>query len=434
MRRLRGERGQATSEYVALLALVAVVLLALAGISASGIGSGVLAGLQRGICVVAPGPCPAIVALTDDLAPCPVAKQVKEERLSETIASVKLGTSGTLSVVRGSDGSAVVTLSDGSSVGGELGAGAGLAIGERVLGAQRRLTAEVVWSTGRSWRFADTAAAERFVERYGGKATMAGQLADEVRSTCSLLCDALGWNPHAKLPPADEQHDEGGAVAALTGAFGLGGASIPLDARAGAVVGRTRTRSGPTTWYLRLDAAATAQLRLPASELSAAVAGEAVLSYTLDRDGRPLALGVQAAAEGGGRAALAGAVRRGRLRRGSGSGDDARGGVVELAATLDLTDPANREAAAGLLAALQGTGPSIASQAAALGRRIATGAQVDVRAYRQRTSARQVGAQVALGLAVGGSWGRSTKGLELVYAATRLPGLPFLTRDDCRAA
>ena len=55
---MRGCGGQASSEYVALLALVAVVFTLAVGLTSGGIGARVLAGLQRGICTAVGRACP----------------------------------------------------------------------------------------------------------------------------------------------------------------------------------------------------------------------------------------------------------------------------------------------------------------------------------------------------------------------------------------
>ena len=438
----RHEAGQATNEYVALLAVVAAVMAGLVGLSAGGLGAHVLAGMQRGLCAVTGAGCrTAAVAERDRLAACPLERRLREERLSETIASVKLSSSGTLTAVRGSDGRVTVTLADGSGAGVETGAGAWVALG-RAVGADAKAGAGLVWGSGRSWTFPDEASAQRFVARYGDKATMRGKLVDEVRGLCSFLCDAVGWRPHPQLPEPDETHVEGGAAATLAEAFGghAGG-------EAGLVLGRRVRRDGETTWYVRLNAKAAAELSLPGAELVATGGAQAMLSYRLDRGGRPLALGVHLVGEGSGRAALAGAVRRGKVD-GGGKAGETRGTVVELDATLDLGDDGDRAAAGGLLAALGGVVPAVPGgvvgvadavaevrrSAADLGARIAARAQVDVRRYALSADTSRYGGAVALGLKLGGAFERSAKGLRLVDARTRLPGLPFLARDDCRDA
>ncbi|HST38831.1 MAG TPA: hypothetical protein VLK58_04955 [Conexibacter sp.] len=458
MGRLRGEEGQAANEYVALLALVAIALAALAGISASGIGSGVLAGLQRGICLLAPGPCPRIVAVRDDLAACPVSKRASRERLSETIAIVELGSSGTLRATRHSDGTVTITLADGSDVGATFRFGAHVAAG-REAGAGGRGRAGVDWGSGRSWKLPNEAAAADFVARFGDKATIKGKLVDQVRSRCSLICDALGWRPHEQLPEPDETFEEGGASARLQAGFGLGDRTGEVNGKAGAMLGRRAARDGTTTWYVQLSGEAAAQLDLSAGELALAGTGEAVLAYEVGADGRALSVGVAVAggfagnagaeaekdgrgvagaggAGKGGGAAGAGRAGRAGLRSLSGGIGELAGGVVELEAKLDLTDPANYAAGRAVLDGLfdPGAYAEMPDRVRALGERIVAGAQIDARLYTQRSSAQKYGADVALGVAIGGAFERSSEQLDLRAAFTRLPGLPFLARDDCRSA
>ncbi|MCW2952350.1 MAG: hypothetical protein JWQ48_1520 [Conexibacter sp.] len=443
MRRLRAAigltQGQASAEYVALLAIVAVVLLAAVALSSGGLGGQVLAGLQRGLCSIAPMPCPhahAAAAEADALDPCELERNVREEALSETIASVKLGTSGRLTAVRTSDGRVKVTLTDGSTLGGEFGAGAHVGLGTRQLGGGLKGSLGVTWSSGRSWTFPDVAAAQRFVARYGDKATIGGKLVDEVRSACSFLCDAVGWRPHPQLPPPDEEHVEGGALATLSGALGLGGNPLELKGGAQAVLGRDRTRDGATTWLVRLDAAVAAKLELPVAELRGGVGGEAVLAYALDAHGQPSTLTVTLAGEAGGGATAKGGARAKGGHNGEGSADASRGAVVEVSATLDLHDPANRAAAAALVDTLGRDPqlPSVVRRAGELGARIAGHGQIDVRSYALDGSATGVDAELAAGITIGGAFERTRRGLRLLAATTRLPGLPFLPRDDCRDA
>jgi Flp pilus assembly pilin Flp len=420
MERLRDAHGQAASEYVALVALVAVALTLAAGLSSGGIGSHVVAGLQRALCEVAGRPCPSPLRPHADLAPCMLARLSRVERLSETIAVVRLGTSGTLSAARGSDGRVTVTLADGTHAGGELGAGVRLRLGERPLGASARAALDATWTSGRSWTFANAAAARAFVSRYGGKATIGGKLVDRLRGACSLLCDAIGWRPHAELPPPDETFEAGGAGATLAASLGVAAA----DAQLAAALGRRTARDGARTWYLRLAGEATAGLEVPVAALRWLTSGEAVASIAFDASGRPRSLGVSLAREAGADAALG----AGRALRASASAGAGRAALVELEATLDLRDAANRAAAGALLRV-----PPRAGALRALAARIASHGQLDRRVYAIRRTSGEIGATVGLGLRLGAAFERTTSGLALVDARTRLPGLPFLPRDDCRA-
>ncbi|MDO8186664.1 hypothetical protein Q5424_15970 [Conexibacter sp. JD483] len=437
MGRLREERGQATNEYVALLAVMAIALAALAGISASGVGASVLRGLQRGICAVAPGPCPRLIAVSDDLAPCQLTRDDRVERLGETIGVVELGSSQTLKAVRNSDGTVVVTLADGSDAGAVWKAGAGAAAGGAEAGAKARAGVGVVWGSGRSWVLPDEAAALDFIARYGDKATTKGKLVDQVRSRCSLLCDAVGWRPHAQLPPPDATYEEAGAAARLDQLLGSGTASGQLSG----VLGRRRARDGATTTYVRVDGSLLAQLNLPVGAVDGGIGGGGVLAIARAADGTPRSLTVSVAANAAGHAALAGRARARRAGSQGGSGvgggsaqaDLLRGALVELEASLDLSDPANLAAASALVAALADPAalPDLPQRAATLGARFERAGQIDLRAYRKRASARQYGAEIGLGVGLG--WKQTTSGLDLLAAWTRLPGLPFLVRDDCRS-
>lgn len=423
--------GQAASEYVALLALVAVVLTLAAGLTSGGIGPRVLAGLQRGLCTVARRACPAPTRVEADLEPCPLERSTRSEQLSETIGFVRLGSSGTLAATRSSDGRVSVTLADGSTGGAEVAVGARLRLGRRTLGGRLRADATVDWRSGRVWRFSNLAAAHDFVARFGDKATIGGKLVDDVRSACSLLCDAIGWRPHARLPAPDETFREGGADAALAADLGEGPVSGAAGLGGDAILGRRLSRDGARTWYLRLGATAIAGLVLPFGATAASGRTEGVLSYGVDRRGRPVALRVETT----GRAATGGSLRL-QQPPADARGDVGQAAVIELDATLDLRDPANLAAARSLLDALLHRTPfaALPARAAQLARRFEEHGQLDRRSYALREAGTGVGVSIARGVELAGGFDRTTEHLRLLSAETRLPGLPFLPRDDCRPA
>jgi hypothetical protein len=110
--------------------------------------------------------------------------------------------------------------------------------------------------------------------------------------------------------------------------------------------------------------------------------------------------------------------------------------VTELDATLDLHDPRNLAAAAAFADALRDPRQIDALQrsVAAVKERILQTGVVDRRTYELSGTAFELGAQLALGTQLGGSFARTREGMRLLSAETRLPGLPFLPRDDCRVA
>ena len=426
MERWRDARGQATSEYVALVALVAVALGLAAGITAGGVGGQLLAGLQRGICRVADVACTRLSPPEADLPPCPLERTTSAESLDGAFELLRLGRSGTLTAVRGSDGRVTVTLADGATAGGGVGLGFSIGLGghERE-GATAEVEASV--SSGRSWTLPDAAAVRAFVARYGSKATIGGKAVDLVRSGCSILCDAIGWRPHAELPPPDEVYTANGGEGGLHAA--LGGAE--LEASGGVLLGTSSRRDGSRTRYLQLDAATGAALVAGPLALGARAELETVLAYTRDAQRRPLQLVVHVAARAGGDVTVDGT-------RGSGAATAGFGGAraVELDATLDLRDARNRRAVDALVAALGDplAPAALGRSALALRERIERAAVLDRRTYAVSSSAFELGAEGALGGRLGGSFARTREAARLLSAETRLPGLPFLPRDDCRAA
>ncbi len=426
MQRSSGTNGQATTEYVALVALVGVVLALAAGLTSGGLGSHVIAGVQRGLCRVAGTDCPRPIAPHADLEPCPIERGERKERLSETIAVVRLGQSGTLKTVRLSDGRVTVTLADGDSSGGEVGAGVRLRFGGSSLGGTATARLATTWTSGRSWTLPSFAAARRFIDAYGSKATIGGKLLDSARSGCSLLCDAIGWHPHSRLPEPDEVFQESGAAVTLAASLGV----VDVSAMAAAAVGWSVRRDGAATWYLQLDGAASGQLDLAGvAEVAGEAAGNVVIAYTVDGQGRPRELRAQLAVEAAAHAGLEVGGSGTTAHAGAGAGD-----AIELDATLDLRDAASRSTATSLLRALVAPSApaSLPTRMRALGAALAHHAQLDRRTYALDKTSSGADLQVALGVEAGLGYERTTRGLRLLSAETRLPGLPFLPRDDCR--
>jgi Flp pilus assembly pilin Flp len=424
MARWREADGQATSEYAALVALVAVVLALAAGLTAGGVAGELLAGLQRGLCRVAGAACARPRPAHDGLAPCPLERTTSGESLHGAFELVRLGGGGTLTAVRTSDGRVTVTLADDATLGGEIGFGYSIAAGRRH-GAAATAGIETRVASGRSWTLPDAAAARAFVERYGSKATVGGTAVDFVRSGCSLLCDAIGWRPHAELPPPDEQYldrSTTGRPAALLG---------PVSAHAsdGRTIGLRLRRDGGVTWFMQLDATLGARLDLGLGMGALEAGQKTVVSYALDARHRPVELGLHRVVTD--RAGGAGRAGRGRATAGLGAG---AAGVTELDATLDLHDARNRAAAAAFVATLRSRldPPRLRERAAAVGRRIAATGVVDRRTYAVSSSALALGAALTLGGQLGGGFERTHERMRLLSAETRLPGLPFLPRDDCR--
>lgn len=426
MQRRRGEAGQATSEYVALVTLVAVVLTLAAGLTAGGVGGKVLAGLQQGLCRIAGKTCASAALPDDDLPPCPVERTTTAQSLEGSFDVVRLGGGGTLTAVRGSDGRVTVTLADRTTGGVEVGIGVKLGPGARH-GGEAAARIESSGASSRSWTLPSAAAARAFVDRYGSKATIGGKAVDLVRSGCSILCDTIGWRPHAELPPPDETYFGSGAAATLTASIG----PADLHAADSSVLGATLRRDGSSTWLVQLDSATGAELALGSATLGATAEHQTAIALTLDAHRRPVELGIHTVARSGGAGTAHGQAGRATAALGAGAAQ-----VTELDATLDLHDRSNRSAAAAFVRALRDPLAigDLSRSIAAVRERIARNGVIDRRVYALSSSAFALGGKVALGAQLGAGFERTREGMRLLSAETRLPGLPFLPRDDCRAA
>lgn len=423
--RWRDAAGQATSEYVALVTLVAVVLALAAGLTSGGVGGQVLAGLQRGLCRVADVRCPqAQPPARDELDPCPVERTTSTESLEGVLEVMALGGGASLTAVRMSDGRVQIALADVQTVGGAMGLGYSIGLGRRH-GAKATVDVERRFAPGRSWTLPDAAAARAFLERYGAKATVGGKAVDLVRSGCSILCDAIGWRPHAVLPPADEVSIDLGLTAGLGGSVGIAG----LGMSSSRLLGARFRHDGGSTWYLGFDAAVGAAL-LSAAGVGVEHQQQAVAAFTLDALHRPLELSIETV--GGGTAS--GTLQAGGRAWARADGD--AGLVTESTATLDLRDRRNLAAAVAWRRTLAGrlAPRRLRRSAAALGRRIAREGVVDRRTYALTGTTTAIGGTLVLGTQLGGGFERTREGMRLLSAETRLPGLPFLPRDDCRSA
>ena len=145
--------GQASAEYVALLAVVCAVVAGAAAVgSVPPIAAQVAGAVRHGICLVAGGICTPREARAAGLAPCLVEARAKRETLGGRVLVVKLGRGDSLLVQRRSDGSASVSFADGGSVGASVGLGA--QIGGS--GASMRGGAGLQFTAGRTWEFPTT--------------------------------------------------------------------------------------------------------------------------------------------------------------------------------------------------------------------------------------------------------------------------------------
>lgn len=391
------QRGQASVEYVAVIALVAVLVVGMAiAVGAPGLRDAVVAGFRHALCVVTGASC------RDDLGPCTVASTEVRDRGEASVLIVRAGRDHAVLRERRSDRSVLITVidSDDGGVGGELGFGGELRLGRSQFGLKGALRGALVAELGggRTWVASDGAQADRIVEALGEDGKLRWVTAGPRR-----LGEALGLR---KAPEPAEVFLQGGgralAEAELTSDLGDAQLSGTLDGAAGVRVDR---RTGQRTFYLRDVAAGDASLTSKLSDGAISGAGESRLAYTVDARGRPRAFSI--------------------LGAWSESGGDGSGRRIESEVTIDLRDDPRLQALARQ--AMAGTLPS---RVAAL-RRLADRGRLDRRVYDTAEDERGVGASVTIGLKLGADGTRTTSTAALVDASTRLPDGRTVQRDDC---
>jgi Flp pilus assembly pilin Flp len=414
----RRVRGQASVEYVALVALVGLVLAAAVALTAGGLGEHVAWAWRAALCRVTGGPCPAPFALRADLPPCPLADDRREQRASVTLAVVHADRRHGLRVVRYSDRH--VEVSTG------IGAGAGLTVGvggHFNLGGVRvadEATAEVGWTVdaGRTWSFPDRAAADRFLDRYGRRQE---PLSRALRAVC-LVCGWFGARPAALPPPTSVTHDAGTEVQ-LTGQLGAGleiGGAAELNHQ---VLGSRTDRDGSRALYLRGSDA----VRLSATAgvvLGAEGARDSAIELDQDAHGRVTAIALH-----GLRRHDVGISNAGGLLHRTRAG----GRVSETETTLSDPSPAAVRGALLLVRAhlpAAGDRGALAALAAELRRR----AIERRRTYALHVTHGNAGVALKLGLEAGADVAAGSEQLRERSETARAPGLPALPRGDCRAA
>jgi len=417
---VRSCRGQSSVEYLALWALVAIVLAGAAALTAGGLGRRLLYGVEHGLCVLVGGPCPGPPPDVADLEPCPLHRSTRSQDFHVAFAVVKLAAGLSVLEERTSDGRVSVTFADTGSGALTTAVGAHFELANVKVGAKVTASAGVTFTSGRTWRFAGQAQADAFVHHFGSDQTLLGRLGNDARRICPL-CRLVGWEPD-KPPPPDAVYLHGGGLAQAGASAGLG-----LSAEAKAVLtgalGRRRSRDGKTTWYLRLDADTAARFFVGAG-LGGGAEASALAEYTIDRAGRPQRLMVRLVGR-----ALAGFAGFGLPARFT-----ARGAVLENESVLDLTDAGDAAAARGFVGALHH------ARAGELSRRLADvlarmrdhGTDT-TRTFGLRDRAGALDAGVAFGVVAGAGYAHSDRQLELTGVYERLPGLGFLPRADCLA-
>lgn len=401
---MRCSRGQATTEYVALVAVLAIVLaagLVLAGGFAAGIVNAVAGQIRHALCVVGGGPCPGLRSR-----PCTVASTRDARHVAVNLVLLRIDYDRYVLREELSDGTVRLTVARSGGLGAEGGVGgrANVTVRGRQIGVtdELRVGAQAMLGSGRVFVARDTREAAAFLRA--------------IRD---------GDDPPA---PAREVFFEGGARGLATIGAGSSVAGASLRALGSTLAGARRDRrtgdltltvhSGGSGW-----GAVTAALGGPVGTVERAT----TLGLTLDRRGRAIELSLSAAGSLSAGSALPPGLSRalgGATALSAGGG----GRRWELAARLDLRDPL----VAGAWRRFRDD-PASAEAIGLLGAAIRDRAQLDARAYRTDSAYSGAAAGVGVGVQLGGELDRTVERSRLLAARSRPAGGLWERRLDCLA-
>jgi hypothetical protein len=414
--------GQASIEWVAVVAMVAVLLgatgtaLAQAGF----FGRSVTRQLARAVCVVSAGDC------WRDREPCVVASDSRTGHVAVHLAIVRLGGGNVALVEQRSDGTYAVTRGSSTMLGIEasIGPQSGIALAALDVSAAAALTAAYggTSETGRTWILPSAAAVDRLLDglrdrpvRGGGR----GLVPPVIRGSA---------------PPPDITYtklateasiDASAGVRVRDDAITLATADLRFDRDAGTSVDH---RTGHRTIYSR----GSSRIQLDGAGvlgLTSATGGE-TYAVELDAAGRPIDLRVTATGRYGGTADLPDALQPVAGLLGPGA-PDGRAFVAD--AHLDLTDPANLAAARGLLDAMRPHFGSPAAATRALRERLAAHGTIEARVVDRTEDRGSRSLRTPLGPDLGVGWGHDNVATRLRAAVSRGLDGQWLARTECLA-
>ena len=418
--RVRRTDGQASLEYTALLALVAIVVAVGGGLGmAPSIVNAVGRQMRTALCRVGAGRCEAL-----ERQACTVRSRSTDGAVTAKLAFLRVGRGYGLLRSERSDGTVELTLLEHLDVGAEAGLGAEghLEVGGVHLGGGGLLQAEAVarLGGGRSWSVPDGRAADRLQRRL--VEVLAGRVGSSlpvVGPVAGILQHVTGRGAGRSLPEPDERT----TTARATLELGAQGAGTSLSGEASLTLAVQRRRDGSSTRLLSVDGTL-------AGELMDGVAGRqgrraVSIAVVHDPGGRPVELTVTTTRS------LSASAGLGKLPPEL-QGQGTRGEEAEVAATLDLTSPAERAAADTVLAALARRDPRAAAAAVGGLGRLLEDARVEIRRTRTDEAALGGGGEVAAGAKVGVDV-RVTRGASRLRDAWSRPeGGVWERRVDCR--
>ena len=421
--------GQATVEYVAVIALVALVLaVGAAVVTVTGVGDRLLYAMRQGLCAVGGVLCPPPPE------PCVLSRHAQRDTGSVVILAARVGEDQALIVERRSDGKVAVTVGGGGHGGAELGLGAGVDVdaGKDSVGAGAEVRAAAIARVGggRTWILPSEAAARKLIDALGQDQTI-----PLIDAPVEAIDELFGGGEHVRAPDIDWSDAGSGGDASANADVGPAG----LDARGAISVAaglKIDHRTGRRIVFLRLDDSGSAALTAKVIGAGAGQNSIGTVAIAFDRHGKPVALTANASAQVEGTAQLPPGLPLTKKILALLHGHAGAGARLELDATLDLTAPANAEAAKRLIDALHHPeDPAGALRAVSgLADRLVTGARLDARLYSVGLDSYGGGARVKVGAGLGANVDHRVEDSRLLGAWERPPDSVWHDRRDCTDA
>jgi len=399
------ERGQASVEWIGVVALVAVVLAATIALAlpGDGIAAAFVRQFHRALCIVSGGVCDI------DRRPCAVASSATKDDGHVNLGLLRIGRDELVLYEKQSDGSVLVTYLHDTSLGVEVGVGNDGTISVKgiSLSASRSARAAVIAALGggETWRFPDAYAAD------------AGMAA---------LSEKHEPTRGERVEVVDDRESVRGTLD-VRGSVGKASGGLSIDAGIVRSVSHD-PRDGSRLYVLEGSLAAGGVLRVSKSGASGQAAGEERISVRTAADGRPLELTITRSGQLEGAYSLPDAVQ-GVAERITGDAHGGRTWVVE--SHLDLTDPESLRVAADYLRSLP-----LATSAGtdAVRRRMEAVGVTETRTYDLATKDNgRLSGHVGRGALYGFGIGERVEDLSLLDAQVRGPDGLWRTRDDCLA-
>jgi hypothetical protein len=450
----KGERGQASSEYVGLIVLATVLVVAFVARGPT-VGGQVAGGIQELICKIVGQGCRAPARSYEPQEPCRLAADEVTASIGATVWSVKLGGEFVATKERRSDGTWRVTLKAGGKLGAELELGesahAGRPGGKAGEGLDAKLSGTLNGAAANVYEFRSEQEADAFLDAVAREAArLAATALDPTHGLLSGLANLL--LPHEPFrPPAPRQTFFEGGGGFDASAAGGSGAYAKGALGGSALLGvRLDHASGEQTYYFKVGGKAKGEAGvLFGPGATGGVEGEGVISVKVDKHGnaRTLTLESTHPVHGGlnllGKADDLSSLTR-VLKEVSVGGTGETGQTVALSARLDLADPENAAAAAAMLRSLGITGLDLLLRrpdpadvvdlyqaSKRLYERFDRDGTISYTVYDTTSGGVSAGLSVGAGIAFGIEGGVTDQSGRLTEARYRVPGVGFVPWTAC---